>query len=392
MKKLLWILMGVLILPARLSFAEEITGKQVGSIPSFKISGFVDVYYSYNFNGPDSRFNRLRNFDIRDNQFGLNLAEVVVETTASPVGFRIDLDFGEATDWVHGGINAADGTAALTVLPHPGPSDPVGVANPTTETFKHVQQAYVSYSKGAASVDVGKFVTHLGAEVIETKDNWNYTRSLLFAWAIPYSHAGARAKYSVNDMLAISGFYYNGDGIVIDNNDGKTYGAQAALTLGKLGLVQNWIGGPEKADPGPSGDWRHTFDTVATLGITDKLIVMANYDYGWEDNAAVTGADDATWSGLALYAKAAVTDRLTVIPRIEYFDDHDGIRTGGATGVAGRNKMREATITGEYRLGENLLTRLEFRADHASEPSFDDKGGGLTDHQQTILLGTVYTF
>jgi hypothetical protein len=29
-------------------------------------------------------------------------------------------------------------------------------------------------------------VTPLGAEMIETKDNWNYSRSLLFALAIPY--------------------------------------------------------------------------------------------------------------------------------------------------------------------------------------------------------------
>ena len=32
-----------------------------------------------------------------------------------------------------------------------------------------------------------------GAEVIETHSNWNYSRSLLFAWAIPYYHMGLRA-------------------------------------------------------------------------------------------------------------------------------------------------------------------------------------------------------
>jgi len=32
-----------------------------------------------------------------------------------------------------------------------------------------------------------------GAEVIESNANWNYSRSLLFSWAIPYYHMGFRA-------------------------------------------------------------------------------------------------------------------------------------------------------------------------------------------------------
>ena len=34
------------------------------------------------------------------------------------------------------------------------------------------------------TLDVGKFVTQHGAEVIESKDNWNYSRSFMFALAI----------------------------------------------------------------------------------------------------------------------------------------------------------------------------------------------------------------
>ena len=30
--------------------------------------------------------------------------------------------------------------------------------------------------------------------MIESKDNWNYSRSLLFAWAIPYYHFGLRSS------------------------------------------------------------------------------------------------------------------------------------------------------------------------------------------------------
>src|ERR1035438_296348 len=40
-------------------------------------------------------------------------------------------------------------------------------------------------------------MTSAGAEVIETNQNWNYSRSLLFAWAIPYYHFGLRASIPI---------------------------------------------------------------------------------------------------------------------------------------------------------------------------------------------------
>ena len=94
-----------------------------------------------------------------------------------------------------------------------------------TNYLKYVQQAYVSYLVPAGkglTVDFGKFVTWNGAEVIESKDNWNYSRSLLFALAIPYYHMGARVGYAVNDKVSVTGFLVNGWNSVKDNNDAKT--------------------------------------------------------------------------------------------------------------------------------------------------------------------------
>ena len=78
-------------------------------------------------------------------------------------------------------------------------------------------------------VDIGKFVTPAGAEVIETKDNWNYSRGLLFSYAIPYYHFGMRAKYAFNDKYALTGFFVNGWNNVVDNNSGKDLRRQLRL-------------------------------------------------------------------------------------------------------------------------------------------------------------------
>ena len=48
---------------------------------------------------------------------------------------------------------------------------------------------------GKVQWDAGKFVTPIGAEVIESQDNWNYTRSILFGYAIPFYHLG-RARHA----------------------------------------------------------------------------------------------------------------------------------------------------------------------------------------------------
>src|SRR4029079_1870297 len=127
---------------------------------------------------------------------------------ASRLGFRADLNFGPVTDMVHAF--------------EPGGAD----------VFKAFEQAYVSYlarvGKGL-QLDVGKFVTPHGAEVIEAKDNWNYSRSLLFSLAIPYYHTGVRATYSLNDKVSVMGALVNGWNDFKDNNSGKTFGAQIAL-------------------------------------------------------------------------------------------------------------------------------------------------------------------
>lgn len=64
-------------------------------------NGLVDAHYSYNFNRPSTQTNRLRNFDVYENQFGLSLVKLSVQHAAQPVGFRINFAAGPTNDVVH---------------------------------------------------------------------------------------------------------------------------------------------------------------------------------------------------------------------------------------------------------------------------------------------------
>lgn len=336
-----------------------------------KISGFVDTYYSYNFNNPNSRRNistsnpLTTNFDFEHNTFSLNLAELVISKGADPVGFRIDLDFGPTTDFVH--------------------------AAPETETFKHIQQAYVSWATPfKLNLDYGKFVTHMGAEVIETKDNWNYTRGLLFCCAIPYYHAGLRANLPLGNMLFVNGYLYNGWNNVLENNNKKTFGLQVGITpIPQLPIILSWIGPEDFA--GLAID-RQVYEAIVTYNATDSLTFMVDYNYGTQDSLA--GASQK-YSGIAAYAKWK-QDPYTLALRFEMGDDKDNIIFGGTpiTDVDNNgNKIQELTVTAERTIGGSLLTRLEYRIDMSDDKIYEGDDGNITeDTQGRVVLGLVYIF
>src|SRR6266478_5320028 len=246
------------------------------------LSGFVDVYYGYNSNQPAGRTTALRNFDINSGQFGLNMIELIADKTTSTdsrVGYYVSLGFGQAMNLVNG-FEAASPRVPTT------PSFPI----PTQTNFdQYLKEGYIEYlaptGKGL-TIDFGKFVTNAGAEVIETKDNWNYSRGLLFSWAIPYYHFGLKAKYAFNGKIALSGFLLNGWNNVVDNNTGKTTGFTLAFTPNKkLSLYENYYVGPEQSSVGGvsfNGNFRNLTDTVLIYNATPKLSLMANYDYGHE--------------------------------------------------------------------------------------------------------------
>ena len=221
---------------------------------SVEFTGFVDGYYEWAFNESSLQ---LRNFDVNHNSFSLNYAEVALSKAVSETsrgGFRVDFGAGDTANMVNA-------------------FEPGG-----TDYLKYVQQAYVSYlvpvGKGL-TVDFGKFVTPAGAEVIENKDNYNYSRGLLFALAIPYYHTGARIGYTVNDKVSLTGFLVNGWNNVKDNNSDKTVGVSLAIKpTAKIGVIGNYFVGKEQ-NADAEGGTRNLFDVVVSLAATDKVSVLA---------------------------------------------------------------------------------------------------------------------
>lgn len=333
------------------------------SMPTVSLSGFIDSYYSKNFGEPANRTNKLRNFDNTENQFVLSLAEVSLQKTAAPAGFRIDCNFGSTNDIVQAGI----GSTTLPTLQQ-------GFAT-----------LHLPFGEGL-TVDAGKFVTHLGYEVIESKDNWNYSRSLLFAWAVPYYHTGIRMSYPVAASLTATALIVNGWNSVVDNNGFKSLG----ITLNyaperSTAIILNVIDGVEQSDPVIAGK-KKVIDVIAVRQMTESFSLALNVDYG--DERTMNGL--VLWKGVAVYGRYSITASSSASLRGEILDDQSGYATG--TGI--RNlTVKEVTATYEQSAAGSMLLYFEMRYDFSNVSIFDCTNTlNAEPGQMTMLIGMIVSF
>ena len=334
------------------------------------VDAFVSTAYLYNFNRPVTGASSFRVFDFYHNTFNVDVAELVVQVAPSKpndAGFRVDFATGNSIPQI---TKAQDQSAAQVDL----------------------QQAFVSYIAPIGSglrFDAGKYVTHLGYEVIEGYDGYddNYSRSILIGYAIPFTHTGVKASYAFSSKVAAMLGVVNGWDLVRDNNQSKSLGAQLTLTpVRPLSVLLNWIGGPEIANDNHTK--RNVFDVVAILKPTSTLTLGVNGDYGIEDGTSlVNSGSDAMWKGIAGYATLAVTDKFSVAVRGETFHDDDGVRLGTGT----RATLSEGTFTAAYKFTDHALLRGEVRFDKANQPILA-KRGAFDDKQTTVGANFIVVY
>jgi hypothetical protein len=332
-------------------------------VAGIDVSGMADGYFSLGFNHPADNESLLRNFDDKANEVELNMAKVTMDLApkpTEPIGVHLDVGFGRAFDI----MSATEKDASF---------------------MRFFEQGYV-YVKPASwkgiEVDLGKFVTSAGAEVIETSSNFNYSRSLLFSWAIPYDHFGMRVSAPIGKQFTAGVQLVSGWNNIVTDATYKTVGLTGAWTRSKFSWTNTWYGGPDenKADRG----YRNLYDTVLTVAPNAKTSLYLNFDYV-HDKPNIGPAYQV--AGIAGAAKFQATKKFYVSPRMEYFDDANG----GSTGTA--QQVKEVTLTGNYAFEARLSGIAEYRRDWSDVPFFN-RGNqpGSSKSQPTMLIGLVVQF
>ncbi len=335
------------------------------------VTGFIDGYYTDNNNHPsesaNGQLNDLYNFNDKADTVELSAAKLTLNHDPAPFGARFDFIYGRTNGLVNAGLQG-----------------------------NYIEQAFLSLKPPPArgfEADFGKFVTSAGAEVIEAKDNWNYSRSLLFSWAIPYTHFGLRTSMPVSKTETIGVQVVDGWNSVTKNNGWATIGLTSAYVKTKYTWDVNVYTGPENATP--LHGYRNLVDTTLLLTPNTKFNAYINYDYGQNRDAIVGTPPYATgdknindWQGIALAAHEQFK-AMALAARYEYFNDPDGFATGAA------QHLNEVTGTYEYKvpkLPQTLLTRFEYRRDMSNVPFFHKADTGMVDAQSTLTVGLIAVF
>lgn len=256
-----------------------------------------------------------------------------------------------------------------------------------------IPQLYLQYAISSLTILAGKFITLAGTEQYDPIGNPNFSHSILDGFAQPSTHMGVRGIYLANNKLKLIAGINNGWNSIRDTSRQKTvelgvdytFNPQFSLTAQVYSGIERLI---LRTAVGPTGR-RNLIDIVATLKATEKLTLVANYDYGMQTKAALPIGipGKAVWQGIAAYANYHWVDQWHTSLRGEIFADQDGYQTGV------RQNWRELTATLAYLPIKHVELRAETRHDFSNVNSFvDTSGTGISPNQQSYALEGIYEF
>ena len=173
----------------------EAKGGFLRAMEDIHMGGYVETQFQNKVGAPRGNGNTGRSLtDKAADTFSMNAAQLWFEKLANPeggAGFRIDMMMGSDVPYYFNNMNGTTAPAAFAF-----------------------EQAYVQYiaplgfwsdSKilpHTVDIKAGRMITLAGNEVIVGYQNWNISRSVSFGYAIPFTHTGVRATYSLfNDPL-----------------------------------------------------------------------------------------------------------------------------------------------------------------------------------------------
>src|SRR6266480_4730188 len=348
------------------------------AVSSTVLSGFVDTSIIWkpgtgDANLPGRAFDGVGKLD----GFNLNLVDVTLEKPLSEdqwaAGYRVDLLFGP--DAV--GYNVSVGNN--------------GILNNNSDFG--IRQAYVSLRVPAGNgIDfkVGTFTEILGYEDLFSYANPNYSRS--FGWQLePTQQTGLLASYKASDAVSISAGIANTWNAGINaratrfagpaTESEKTYMASVSITAPESwGFLSGsaWYAGLIDGLAGNSQDTTSLYAGGSLKTPVEGLSVGAAFDYrfGGPSAATVAYAGGNSWAyAIAGYASFQANEKWKFNIRGDYTEGTDGtFYDRGAAGKNLQNRLGALTITSDYALWANVVSRAELRWDHST--SGDKPYGG----------------
>ncbi len=310
----------------------------------FSFSGYLEVYYSYDFGNPSNHkrpdFIYSHN---RHNEFNLNLGFV-------------------KASYSHKNVRANIALAAGTYMNANYAAEP-GV-------LKNVYEANVGVKiskKKNLWLDGGIFASHIGFESAVSKDCWGLTRSIL-ADNTPYYESGVKLGYTTdNGKWFLSALVLNGWQRIqrVNGNNTPAFGTQVTFTPNDdIAINSSTFIGNDKPDSTRQMRYFHNFYAVFHL---NTFHITAGFDYGMEQKSKGNSGYN-NWYSPVVILMVKPGNKFSFALRGEYYSDVNGVII--ATGTPNGFQTIGYSLNLDYAIMKNLDWRIEGRGFSSKDKIF----------------------
>jgi hypothetical protein len=327
--------------------------------PFVSITGFLDVFYVYDFNRPEgpSRQPFLFNHN-RHNEFNINLGFVKVGVGHSKYRANLALQTG---------TYAIDNYSAEPDL------------------LKTIFEANIGISlskKNNLWLDAGVMPSHIGFESAVSIDNWTLTRSLL-AENSPYFLTGAKLTYNPTEKWEVAGLLVNGWQRIqrLEGNSLPSLGTQLKFSPNEKTIL-NWSTFLGTDDPDSTRRMRYFNNLYGQFEITARFGFIADFDIGMQQTTK-GGSEFDFWFSPVLIGQFQISRVLTTAIRVEYYQDKTGIII--PTETINGFQTTGYSLNIDYAPNESIICRIEGRWMNAKDMIFE-KNPAPTN--QNFIIGS----
>ncbi|WP_051394856.1 porin [Indibacter alkaliphilus] len=301
----------------------------------FDFSGYVETYYSYDFNQPSDhlRPHFLYNFN-RHNEFSVNFASLKASYQEENVRANFALMAGTYSQY----NMAGEPTWAQFV-------------NEASVGVKIVDRLWL---------DVGIMPSHIGFESWYGMDCWHLSRSLM-AENSPYFLTGGRLTFEWNEKLDIIFWATNGWQNVQRNPRNQSIGFGSGVNYRPIeGMEINYANYFGNESPQPVYRARF-FNNFYLQYEKNKWGATFGADYGIEDTYF---SFVNHWYGVTASVKRDLFEKFILAGRMEYYSDPRGVIVDQGVKVSG------GSLNLDYIVTPSSMLRLEVRQFYTPDEAF----------------------
>lgn len=327
--------------------------------PKVTFSGFVDVFYVYDFNKPKTDYRQTFFFNHnRHNKFDLNLGYLKI--SVEQVRYRANL--------------------ALQVGTYP--NDNYASEPRVLQNLFEANVGIALNSKSNLWLDAGIFGSHLGFESAISIDNWTLTRSLL-AENSPYFEAGAKLTYTPSQKWEVTGLILTGWQRIqrVEGNSMPSFGTQVIVTPNERVLL-NWSTFLGTDDPDSTRRMRFFNNFFGKFQLTEKLGLIAGFDVGVQQREKNSRKYDS-WLSPVIIGQFTFHQNWKTAIRAEYYQDRTGIII--STETPNGFKTSGLSLNVDYSPTPNLAWRIEGRLLKSKDALFETPN---SSSNQNFFIGS----